>query len=147
MTYGPIDFIALEFPGNNFTGEGLLALQELIANKTIRVLDLVIVMKDEDGQVAVRELQELDPDTVRVVDPLEVEVTSMVTRDDLEMVAEKLPNKTTAAVMLFENLWAVKFKQALLNANAQLIMQERIPHEVVLEALQDLEELKLAAAA
>jgi len=99
--------------------------------------DLVVVQKDADGKVIVGELQEFDPSDVRIVDPLKVEITSLVTRADLDMIAEGLPNTTTAGVMLFENLWAVKFKQALLDANARLIMQERIPHEVVQGALED----------
>jgi hypothetical protein len=145
MTLGPIDFLALEFPGNNFRGEILLELQGLVESETIRILDLVIVLKDQDGQVVTRELQELDPHTVQVVDPLKVEVTSMITHDDLMAVAENLENNTTAAVMLFENLWAIKFKQALINANGKLISQQRIPHEVVEEALLDLAALDAAA--
>jgi uncharacterized membrane protein len=145
MTLGPIDFLALEFPGNKFTGEILLELQGLVESGTIRILDLVIVMKDADGQVVTRELQELDPHTIEVVDPLKVEITSMVTHDDLMAVAENLENNTTAAVMLFENLWAVKFVQAVINANGKLISQQRIPREVVEEALADIAALDASA--
>ena len=138
MTYGPIDFIALEFKGNNFKGEIIPALVELIANKTIRVIDLVIVLKDEKGKVEVAELQQLTPDIIAVFDPLDKEVNGLIKEVDATMVGRNMENNSTAAVMLFENLWAVKFKEAVLNADGRLLMQERIPHEVVLEALEDL---------
>jgi hypothetical protein len=140
MTYGPIDFLALKFPGNQFKGEILPALRELIDSKIVRVLDLVLVIKDEKGRVGVRELEQPDPDLVVVFDPSKAEGLGMIKLADIEMIAEQLELNSSAAVMLFENLWAVKFKEALLNANAQLIMQERIPHEVVLETLADMEE-------
>ena len=138
MTYGPIDFIALEFKGNNFKGEIIPALVELIANKTIRVIDLVIVLKDEKGKVEIAELQQLTPDIIAVFDPLDKEVNGLIKEVDATMVGRNMENNSTAAVMLFENLWAVKFKEAVLNADGRLLMQERIPNEVVLEALEDL---------
>jgi len=137
MTYGPIDFLALEFKGNQFKGEILPALLELVNNGTVNLIDLVIVMKDESGDVTLREVQQTDAATVKLFDPLKAEVTGMVKKEDLDRVAEKLENNTTAAVMLFENRWAVKFKEAVLNANGRLVMFERIPHEVVEEALED----------
>jgi Family of unknown function (DUF6325) len=138
MTYGPIDFIALEFKGNNFKGEIIPALVELIANKTIRVIDLVIVLKDEKGKVEVAELQQLTPDIIAVFDPLEKEVNGLIKEVDAAMVGRNMENNSTAAVMLFENLWAIKFKDAVLNASGRLLMQERIPGTVVDEALEDL---------
>ena len=62
----------------------------------------------------------------------------MIKEVDAQMVGSNMENNSTAAVMLFENLWAVKFKEAVLNADGRLLMQERIPNEVVLEALEDL---------
>ena len=95
-------------------------------------------MKDEDGNIGMRELEQPDDDLLVVFDPSKLETQGMIKLDDLNMIGVELENNSSAAVMLFENLWAVRFKQALLNANAELIMQERIPHEVVLETLQDM---------
>jgi Family of unknown function (DUF6325) len=138
MTMGPIDFLALEFPGNRFNGEILANLFDLVQAGVIRIIDLVVVVKDQDGKVAVRELKELDPDTIRVIDPLKVEVTSMITRNDVDSIAAGLANGSTAGLMLFENLWAVKTKQAMLDADARVVMFERIPHEVVEENLAEM---------
>src|SRR3989337_2540266 len=101
MTFGPIDFIALKFPGNKFTGEILAALSELIQNKTVRVLDLVFVMKDEQGRVAVRELEQPDADLVVIFDPRQVETHGMIKLADIDMIADGLENNSSAAVMLF----------------------------------------------
>jgi hypothetical protein len=136
MTYGPVDFIAIEFKGNQFKGEIMPALLELVNNDTIRVIDLVIVQKDADGNVKMQEMQQHDKAVLALFDPSKAEVTGMIQQEDLQMIGEKLENNCTAAVLLFENLWAIKFKQAVLNANGQLLMQERIPHEVVEEVFE-----------
>jgi hypothetical protein len=138
MTVGPVDFLALEFPGNKFDGSILASLLELVETGVIRIIDLVVIVKDQDGEVIVRELKELDPDTVRILDPLRVEVTSMITRNDVDAIAAGLDNNSTAGLLLFENVWAVKTKQAMLDANARLLMFERIPHEVVEENLMEI---------
>ena len=138
MTYGPIDFIALEFEGNKFKGDILANLFDLVEREIVRVIDLVIILKDKNGEVMVSELQQLDEHLLAVFDPLNVKVSGIITEGDIEMIADQLGNKTTAAVMLFENLWAIKFKESIIEADGNLIMQQRIPHEVVLEALVDL---------
>jgi hypothetical protein len=138
MTYGPIDFIALEFEGNKFKGDILANLFDLVEQEIVRVIDLVIILKDVDGEVMVSELQQLDEHLLAVFDPLNVKISGIITEGDIEMVAGQLANNTTAALMLFENLWAIKFKESIIEADGSVIMQERIPHEVVLEALVDL---------
>jgi len=138
MTLGPIDFLALEFPGNKFNGEILSSLLELVQAGVIRIIDLVVIVKDRDGNVAVRELKELDPDNIRILDPLKVEVTSMITRNDIDGFAAELANNSAAGLLLIENLWAAKTKQAMLDADARVLLFERIPHEVVEENLMEI---------
>ena len=135
MTYGPIDFLALEFKGNQFKGEIIPALMDLVNKEIVRVIDLVIVQKDAAGKVMMREMQQAEPYVVALFDPLKAQITGMIQVEDIEMIGEKLENNTTAAIMLFENLWSIKFRDAVLNANGRLVMQERIPAEVVQETL------------
>ena len=144
MTLGPIDFIALEFPGNRFKGEILPGLFELVDKEIIRIIDLVVIMKNEDGHVVVRELRELDPAHVEMFNPLNADVNQMITQSDIEMIAAKLADNSTAGIMLIENLWAKKTQQAMLDANGRLVMFERIPHDVVEEALADIVALATA---
>ena len=144
MTLGPIDFIALEFPGNRFKGEILPDLFELVDKEIIRIIDLVIIMKNQDGHVIVRELRELDPAHVAMFNPLKADVNQMITQRDIDMIAGKLADNSTAGIMLIENLWAKKTQQAMLDADGRLVMFERIPHEVVEEALADIVALATA---
>jgi uncharacterized membrane protein len=138
MTLGPIDFIVLEFPGNRFRGEILPDLFELVDKEIIRIIDLVIIMKDQEGQVTVRELRELDPAHVELFNPLKAEVNEMITEIDINMIAENLADNSTAGLLLIENLWAKKTQQAMLDANGRAVMFERIPPDVVEEALADI---------
>lgn len=137
-TIGPIDLLAVEFPGNHFKGEILRSLHELVAAGTIRIIDLVIISKSDAGQVSVLELQDLDPESRSTLEPLHAAVSEMLTREDLDDVGEQLADNTTAAVMLYENTWAIKTKHAIIAANGRLLMQARVPHEVVQETLKDM---------
>jgi len=136
MTYGPIDFVAFEFKGNQFKGEILPALLELVNKDIVRVIDLIIVQKDAQGKVTMREMQQMEPSVVSMFDPLKAQITGMIQMEDIEMIGQKVENNSTAAIMLFENLWPIKFKEAVLNANGRLVMQARIPDEVVQETLE-----------
>jgi hypothetical protein len=145
MTYGPIDFIALEFKGNQFRGEIFPEIMNLVNNGIVRVIDMIIVQKDADGKVSHREIQEHDKNVLAVFNPLEAEISGMIQVEDIEMIGEKLENNTTAAILLFENLWAVNFVKAVENANGRSVMHVRIPHEVVVETMEKItsEEAKL----
>ena len=143
MTFGPIDFIALEFPGNRFRGEILPDLLELVDKEIIRIIDLVIITKAQ-GLVTVRELRELDPGHIEMFNPLKAEANQMITESDIAMIAEQLADNSTAGVLLIENQWAKKTQQAMIDANGRLVMFERIPHDVVEEALADIAALAVA---
>ncbi len=135
MTYGPVDFLALEFKGNKFTGEILPALQELVENKIVRVIDLVIIMV-QDGKYQTLELQQMDATTIAIFDPLEVEISGMIQVEDIEMISQELEDNTTAALLMVENLWAIKFGEAVLKADGRMVRHERIPFEVVNEVME-----------
>ena len=145
MTYGPIDFLALDFKTDQLKGEILPELLELVKNKIVRVIDLVIIQKYEDGHHEAMEMQQLAPDLLALFDPLEIEISGIIQVEDIADVAEAMENGTNAALLLFENLWAVKFKDAVLRANGRLLAQERIPHEVVEEAMEIFTKAEAAA--
>lgn len=136
MTYGPIDFLALDFKTDQLKGEILPELLELVKNKIVRVIDLVMIQKYDDGHHEAMEMQQLAPDLLAVLNPLEVEVSGIIQAEDIANVAEAMENGTNAAILLFENLWAVRFGEAVRRANGRLLAHERIPFEVVNEALQ-----------
>ena len=136
MTYGPIDFLALEFQTDQLTGEALPELLELVKNKTIRIIDLVIISKDAAGQYQVLEIEELGPNMLAFFDPLEIEISGIIQVEDIELIAEAIADNTTAALLLFENLWAIKFGEAVTRASGKMVMYDRIPFEVVNEMLE-----------
>ena len=148
MTYGPIDFVALEFKGNQFKGEIMPALLDLVNRDVVRVIDMIVVKKDADGTVTTQEMQEHDDAVLAVFNPLKAEINGMIQVEDIEMIGEKLEPNSTAAVMLFENLWAVNFVKAVENANGRSVMHVRIPHEVVVETMEKIarEEAALKAS-
>jgi hypothetical protein len=136
MTYGPIDMLALEFENIKLTGEILPELLDLAEKKIVRVMDLVVIQKYEDGKYEALEMEQLDEDLIEAFDPLDIEISGIVQVEDIEAIAEGMEADTTVAVLLFENLWAVQFKEAVLRADGRLLIQERIPHEVVEETLE-----------
>jgi hypothetical protein len=136
MTYGPVDFLALDFKTDQLKGEILPELLELVKNKIVRVIDLVIIQKYEDGHHEAMEMQQMAPDLLALFDPLEIEISGIIQVEDIADVADAMENGTNAALLLFENLWAVKFKDAVLRANGRLLAQERIPYQVVDEVLE-----------
>ncbi len=148
MTYGPVDFVALEFKGNQFKGEIFPELMKLVNDGVVRVIDIIVVRKDADGNVTHQEIQETDQSVLAVFNPLKAEINGMIQVEDIEMIGEKLENNTTAALLMFENLWAVNFVKAVENANGRSVMHVRIPHEVVVETMETIaaEEAKQVTA-
>ncbi len=136
MTYGPVDFVALEFKGNQFKGEIFPELMKLVDDGVVRVIDIIVVKKDADGNVTHQEMQETDKEVLAVFNPLKAEINGMIQVEDIEMIGEKLENNCTAALLMFENLWAVNFVKAVENANGRSVMHVRIPHEVVVETME-----------
>ena len=136
MTYGPIDFFALEFKTDQLKGEVMPELLELVKNKIIRLVDLVIIRKDQDGHYQVLEMEELAPNILSIFDPLDVEISGIIQVEDIKVIAEEMEDNTTAALLLIENLWAIKFGEAAVRASGRMVMFDRIPFEVVNETLE-----------
>lgn len=128
---GPVDYAVFRFPGNQFTGEIVPALQDLVSSGTVRILDLVFVTKDADGNVAGVELSELPGETRSAYDELDGEVTELLTEDDIERASEWLEPESSAALLVWENTWASRFAQAIRNANGELVAFDRIPRDAV----------------
>ena len=135
MTYGPVDFLALEFKDDKLKGEIIPALFDLVEKQIVKIIDLVIIHKKEDGTYEAFELNQMGPDLIGVFDPLKVEVNGMLQVEDIQNIADGMENGTSAAALLFENLWAIKFKEAVMRADGKLLSQARISHEDVEEAL------------
>ena len=136
MSVGPIEYLVVAFPGNKFKGEIIPALAELVENETIRILDLVFIIKDEEGNVAAVELAEVDPEdeAAGMTDIASID-SGLLNEDDIAIAAEALDLNSSAGLLVFENVWATRFAEAVRNADGQLVANERIPYDVVQAAL------------
>jgi hypothetical protein len=128
---GPVDYAIIAFPGNRFRGEVAPAIADLIDNGTIRVIDIAFVGKNADGEVVAFELTELDPDVREGLENIGVEVSGLFNEEDLMATAEELEPDSSAALIVWENLWARKVSQALRDAGGVLLDFDRLPHDVV----------------
>jgi hypothetical protein len=133
---GPVEYLVVAFEGNQFRGEIVPALTELLDQGLIRILDLAVISKGPDGGVLLLEAGELQDEVGHALAELEGEHEALLSEADLLLAAEDLPPNTTAAAMLFENVWAGRFAQAVRNANGEVLMNVRIPNSVVEEVQQ-----------
>ena len=135
MSIGPVEYIAIAFPGNKFSGEIIPAIRELQDSGTIRVLDLVLITKDDDGNVASIELNEASPETQATFAALGIENRNLLGQEDFEDIGSALDPNSTAALMIWENVWAERFATSLRNADGILVANGRIPAALVEEAM------------
>jgi len=113
MGIGPVEYLVVAFPGNKFNGEVAPALRDLIDSNTIRVLDLAFVMKDVDGNVVGAELEDAGSDVMQAFNALTIERGGLLNDDDLVDIGEALDANSSAAILVWEDLWAKRFADAV----------------------------------
>ncbi|WP_142268181.1 DUF6325 family protein [Streptomyces sp. NBC_00080] len=139
---GPIDYVVVEFPGNRMTGEGFPLLVDLVDRGLIRILDLLFVRKEEDGSVVGLEIADLTGDGVLDLAVFEGASSGLLGQDDIEEAGGALGAGNSAAILVYENLWAAPFATALRRGGAQLVASGRIPVPAVLAALDETDDLR-----
>jgi hypothetical protein len=132
---GPISYLIVEFPGNKMTGTGLPLLVDLVEHGIIRILDLVFVTKREDGSLVMIALEDLDHDGSIDLAVFAGASSGLVTQSDLDDAAPTIQSGSSAAILIFENRWAIEFIQALRQGGAQLIAAGYIPQGDLVAAL------------
>lgn len=135
MPIGPVEYILIAFPGNKFNGGIVPALKELVDSGTIHIIDLLFIKKDADGNILTVELNTLDPAESAPFDELDGEVSDLLSMEDIELAAAELPPNSSAGLIVWENVWAARFADAVRSANGHVIANERIPHAVVEAAI------------
>jgi len=131
---GPVDYLMIRFPGNKFTGKIAPELNDLEKKNIIRIIDLVMILKDANGKLMIVEAKNLEGEAGAAYRELAKRTDEWFSQGDIEALAMSLANNTSAALLLFENVWAIKFKAALLEADAELIDMGRIPPETIAKA-------------
>lgn len=132
---GPIDYLVVEWPDRQPTGEAAPYLLDLVDRGLIRILDLAFIVKDQDGSVARLEIADLG-------DEFEVFVAAssgLLSDEDTDEAAAALEPGTSAALLVYENAWAVPFATAMRRSGAQLVASGRIPTQALIAALDAVE--------
>jgi hypothetical protein len=137
---GPVDWIVVEFPGSRFNGEIAPALVELVERDLVRVLDLVVLKKDADGALEAFELSDLDQTEIGELRSYESELAMLLSEDDVTAVANAIEPGSSAAVLVWENVWAAPFASAVRRSGGQLVASGRIPIQALLAAIEADEE-------
>jgi hypothetical protein len=140
---GPVDWIVVEFPGSKMTGEIAPILKGYVDRGLIRILDLLVLQKDDDGTLEAFEMSDLDQGELGGLRTLETELAMLLSEQDVEDLAVTIEPGSSAAVLVWENLWAAPFGTAVRHAGGQLAASGRIPVQAVLAAMEaDAEEIQ-----
>jgi hypothetical protein len=133
---GPVDYIVVEFPAgaSNFTGEMAKELLALVDSGTIRVIDVLILTKNEDGTVEAMELSDIEE--LGELQAVEAQLAELLAADDVENLAAAMDPGSTAGVLIWENLWAAPFASAVRHSGGQLIANGRIPIQAIIASIE-----------
>jgi hypothetical protein len=131
---GPIDYLLVEWPGRQPTGEAAPHLTNLVDRGLIRILDLVFLHKDEDGSLVRLEISDLG-DQVEAFADFEGASSGLLSDEDTDEAGSALEPGTSAALLVYENRWAAPFASALRRSGGQLVATGRIPIQALLAAL------------
>ena len=143
---GPVDYVVVGFPADKADFSGAMAdeLKKLMESGTVRVLDLLLVTKDEDGSISVAELRDHDDSVVGELRSLEADLSLMLAVEDVERIGGDLELGSAAAVLVWENTWAAPFASAVRHSGGELLAMGRIPTQALIAAAE--EDLEAAQA-
>jgi len=128
---GPVDIAVIAFDEPKFDGSIASAIADLVANGTVRILDIVLVNKDANGEVTLLEVTDVDGDGIPDLVALQGDIPGLLSETDAGLAVEEMPNNTAIALLAWENTWLVRAGQAIRNNGGTLIAFERIPAEDV----------------
>jgi hypothetical protein len=131
---GPIDYVVLEWPGRQPKGDVAPLLIDLVERGIIRILDIALMVKGNDGSVAAIDLGEVDGGGAGF-EEFEGAASGLLSQEDLEEAATALEPGTSAAVLVWENRWAAPVAVALRRSGGQLVASGRIQIQAMLAAL------------
>jgi Family of unknown function (DUF6325) len=144
---GPIDYLVVEFPGGRLSGEGLPLLVDLVDRGIVRILDLVMIQKGQDGAVASLSLEDLSPEQRAPLAVFEGASSGLLNQEDVDATGAVIEPGSAAGLLVYENRWAAPFALALRRGGAQLVATGRIPVQGLLAALDAAEAADAAQAA
>ena len=135
LVKGPVQFMAIAFPGNEFSGEIIPAVAEVIEKGIVRIIDLVFIRKDDDGNVGLVEFEDFTGAVGDEFDPLVDIVTGLIAEEDVQIFAEGMEANSSAVAIVFEHLWAAEIGAAVRRSNGTVVADGLIPRRAVVEIL------------
>jgi uncharacterized membrane protein len=133
----PVEYIVIDFPGSKFDGSIVPALVDLVDKRIVRILDLVFVKKDDNGDILVFEFDQLDE--IGDFSSLEGEAGDFLSDDDVLGLAEDIPLGSSALFIVWEDLWAADLGRAIRDAGGEVLIGGRLPHGVVTDIISSIE--------
>lgn len=130
---GPVDYLVVGFPGNKFNGKIAPEIADLQKKGIIRVIDLVLVTKDASGNLTINEVKDSEDEASKAFAEILENTAEWFSEGDIKVIMESLPNNSSVGLLLFENTWAIRFKEALIESDAELIDMGRIPTENIMK--------------
>ena len=139
MAQAPLELLMIGFPGSQFNGDILPALQKLVDRGNIRIVDLVLVAKGDDGLPVIVEVESDAHDLAGLRD-IVGEVNGLISEEDIVDLATGMEPGDSAGILLFEHTWAAEFADAVRAAQGEVVVSLRIPPEAVEEVLATMAE-------
>ena len=139
MVLGPLEYLVVGFEGNRFTGQILAELRTAREKGIIRIVDLLVLKKDGQGNVTALEASELSDEERAAFGPLAGNLMSLFSPEDMQQAAASIPNNSAAGMLLIEHTWAIGLKEAIKNAGGIAAFGGLVPPEVIQELEQELE--------
>lgn len=124
---GPVDIAVIAFDEPRFDGSVASAIADLVAAGTVRVLDIVLVNKDENGVTTLFEVTDVDGDGIPDLIAVQGDIPGLIGEDDAAAAIEGMPNSSAIAMLAWENTWLIRASMAIRNNGGTLIAHERIP--------------------
>jgi hypothetical protein len=131
---GPIDYLVIEWPDRQPSGEAAPLLVDLVDRGLIRVIDIAFLAKGEDGSVTMLDIASLAEQSGSL-NELSGASSGLLSEEDAGEAATALEPGSSAAILVYENRWAAPFAAALRRSGAQLVANGRIPVQAILAAL------------
>ncbi len=138
MALGPLEYMVIGCPGNQFTSEIVPELSSIQEKGLIRVVDVLFVRKNADNTVSALEVSDLEDDEQAAFGPMQESLMGLITPQDIVTLSSTLPSDTSAAIVLLEHLWLQKLEEAVERANGVVHIGGMIPHPTVQQVEQEL---------
>lgn len=138
MTFGPLEYVVIQFEGTHLTGEILPELQKIHNRGDVRIIDVVLMQKDANGKLTVRELSDLSEEELRPFGQITKGMLRLLSPEDIDDVSEEVPNNSSAGILLLEHVWAIDLRAAIARSHGTLLDSGLIPQAQVEAVVADL---------